>query len=169
MSEEYRGPVMLAATSVLKPPPARVSRLGPGIKLPRTVEIKTLVVCSVFFLIFSCASWTLFGFSMQRVLISGTIGVLVGWILVTYSPLEGETLGKWFALILGRKISGTIQVSGETARVYVGICPVVKTANGYITISHGFSRVSPGSVDERGGVIPPSERSAIDLTPRSQP
>lgn len=160
---------MLAATSVLKPPPARVSRLGPGIKLPRTVEIKTLAVCSVFFVVFAASSWALFGFSLQRVLISGTIGVLVGWILVTYSPLEGETLGKWFALVLGRKMSGTTQVSGERARVYVGICPVVKTTTGYVTISHGFGRVSPGSVDERGGVIPPEERSALDLTPRSTP
>lgn len=160
---------MLAATSVLKPPPARVSRLGPGIKLPRTVEIKTLAVCSISFLMFSFVSWTLFGFSIQRVLISGTIGALAGWLLVTYSPLEGETLSKWITLILARRISGTTRVSGESARVYVGICPVVKTASGYITISHGFGRVSPGSVDERGGVIPPEQRSSLDLTARSLP
>jgi hypothetical protein len=158
---------MLAATSVLKPPPARVSRLGPGIKLPRTVEIKTLAICSVLFTVFAALTWAMFGFSLQRILIGGVLGAIVGWLLVTYSPLEGETLGKWFSLILGKRLAGTTRVSGERARVFVGICPVEHTAKGYVTISHGFGRVSPGSVDERGGVIPPEERSALDITQRT--
>jgi len=157
---------MLAATSVLKPPPARVSRLGPGIKLPRTVEIKTLAVCSVLFLVFGALTWFIFGFSLQRVLIGGVLGALAGWLLVTYSPLEGETLGKWFSLILGRRLAGTTRIAGESARVYVGICPVEYTAKGYVTISHGFCRVIPGSVDERGGIIPPEDAAPLAVSPR---
>lgn len=155
---ETRGPVMLAATSVLKQAPARVSRIAPGIQLPRTVPIKTLLTClagAVLSVLFVSA---VVGFQLRTVLIAGVLGGAGGWFLVTYQPLEGETLLKWFGLSVSALKDRRREVDGRRARAYVGICPVDDIARGALTIVHGHADVVPGSVDERGGIVPPELR-----------
>lgn len=157
---EIRGPVMLAATSVLKQAPARVSRIAPGIQLPRTVPIKTLLTClagAVLAILFVAA---VVGFQLRTVLIAGVLGGAGGWFLVTYQPLEGETLLKWFGLSVSALKDRRREIDGKRARAYVGICPVDDIARGALVIAHGHADVVPGSVDERGGIVPPELREA---------
>lgn len=164
MENSENGPMMLVATSVLKPPPARISKLGAGIQLPRTVEIKTLIVCGVLSLVSVLSVGLLFGFGLQRVFITAAIGAMIGWLAVSYSPLKGESLVKWATLILGRRIGKQVREGTERLTVYIGVSPVVKRASGLLTISHGFGEVAPGSVDERGGVLVVEERESNNLS-----
>ena len=158
MENEVRGPVMLAATSVLKQAPARISRLGAGIQLPRTVPIKTLIVCGITGLLAVVLTGSFLGYHLRGVLIAGVLGGAVGWCAVTYQPMRGETLMKWVGLEVLSFKDRRVKIDGKRARAYVGICPVETIARGRITIAHGHAEVAPGSVDERGGVVPLSER-----------
>lgn len=159
MEHETRGPMMLAATSVLKQAPARVSRLGAGIQLPRTVPVKTLVVCLLSGLFMIGLSGVFLGYQLRSILVSGVLGGGAGWFVVTYQPLEGETFLKWLGLEFFALKDRRARIDGRRAQAYVGICPITQTARGKIIIAHGHANVAPGSVDERGGVVPVSSRS----------
>lgn len=153
MSQEPNGPVMLAATAVLKPGPARISRIGPGIQLPRTVPIKTLIVVVVGMALGVITALAIFGGQLRSVMIAGVIGGAIGWFLVNYSPLKGESLTRWIGLEASALRDRRLTIDGERAQAYVGICPLSQLARGKTVIARGHADVAPGSVDERGGVI----------------
>ena len=154
MENEFRGPVMLAATSVLKQAPARVSRLGAGIKLPRTIPIRTLLMCLLTGSLFLGVTTLFLGLHPRSAMLSLVFGGGFGWFLVTYQPLEGETMFKWLGLTFGAFRDRKLKIDGKRAQAYVGICPIETISRGQIVIAHGHADVSPDSVDERGGRIP---------------
>lgn len=160
MENYIQGPTMLAATAVLKSGPARISRIGPGIKLPRTVPIRTLIAVAVGGILFLIPTLTIVGLQLRSVFIAAVIGGAAGWTFVTYSPMKGETMMRWIGLEALAMKNRRLEVQGEKVQAYIGICPVAQLARGKVRIVAGHANVPPGSVDDRGGVIPVHERDA---------
>lgn len=154
MSEQYQGPVMLAVTNILRPPPTRVSRISDRIVLPRTVELRVLVALGVgafaglvlwFFpvgLLFSYSLTSLGGLVM--------FGAAVAYLSVTWSPLKGESLGTWIGLSAGSSRPGKVRFEGQKVYAYLGVAPLPYLAAGSVQIRPGAISVPVGSVDERG-------------------
>lgn len=151
---------MLAATSVLNPGPARISRLGPGIKLPRTVPIRTLIATGCGIIGGLIPTLIVLGAEVRSMFIAAALGGTAGWVLVTYSPLQGESMGRWIGLEASALRTRRMTIEGKRAQAYIGICPVTQLARGTIRIQSGHANVAPGSVDERGGVIDSADREA---------
>lgn len=150
MSEEnhQRGPIMLCATSVLKPGPTRIGRIGNHITLPRTVALPQLVAGIGGGLLGGILGMLVLG-GVQPVLMSAAFMGLLGVVLVTYQPMRGESLLRWIGLeVMSRR--NRIEIDGQVAQAYIGICPVTYVESGKIRIVPGAVDVPEGSVDDRG-------------------
>ena len=161
---ERHGPLMLAATAVLNPGPARISRLGPGIKLPRTVPIRTLISVGAGAILFLLPTFVFLSMDLRNTAIAAVLGGGTGWFIITYSPMKGESMSKWMGLEASARYSRKLTIDGQRAQAYIGICPITQLARGPIRIQMGHANVPAGSVDERGGTIRPEDRE-IGLLP----
>lgn len=159
MQEDKSRPLMLCATTVLNPGPARVGRIGGGITLPRTVEIRVLAAAGIGVAIGVLLA-SLVGAGFRGVLLFASFGAILGWLVISYSPLKGESLGLWAALEVRARLR-SVKVDGEPAQVYVGICRVPDVAAGKVHVVPGAISVTEGSVDERGRFV----ASAIPFAP----
>lgn len=147
--QRARGPLMLAATSVLKPGPTRIAKIGGNVTLPRTVPVMSLVAGVVGASIVVLLATFTIGVGMRSVILGGAFGACVGVFFVTYSPMKGESMSKWLGLQVAAR-RGRLMVDGRLARVYVGVCPVPDVAAGLVHVVRGAVNVPEGSVDERG-------------------
>lgn len=142
-----KGPVMLCATEILRPPPARVGSIGGGITLPRTVPLKGLIAAvSGAFVGLLLTVWS----GNIRVI---SVGIAVFGSLAVMStnvsPLPGESLFTWAALTVTRRRTA-IRIDGAPVRVAIGIMPVDRVAQGHVDLAAAAVPVQPGTVDERG-------------------
>ena len=157
-----RGPVMLAATSMLRPPPARIAKLGEDFILPRSVPVKSLIggVVGLFIglVLYFLIVVPIFGFMLEFMLI--VIGGLtaIGVMIVNWSPLKGENWATWATLKVGTASRGKVIIDGHEVRAYIGIAMLPYSAAGKIVIQSGSDEVLPGSVDSRGASL-----SAIEI------
>ena len=166
MSEEnVRGPVMLAATTMLRPPPTRIAKLGDNFVLPRSVPLKSLIGGIVGFFIGLVVYFLFFvfflGFTLEIMLfvIGGfTAG---GVSIVNWSPLKGENWATWASLRVGTASRGRVLIDGQEVRAYVGIAPLPYSAAGYVNIQSASEEVMPGSVDDRGASLSVSQMRAM--------
>lgn len=149
MDHSNSGPVMICATSVMKPGRARIGKIGGNVALPRTVPIINLVATILGGLV------GLF-FSLQ--LADGTswvmgvgLGAGAGWLLVTYSPLKNESFLKWFELTV-KSQTRSRYVDGRRVTVAVGTAVVTAPSSGRVRLERAAARVSPGQYDPRGVV-----------------
>jgi hypothetical protein len=149
---------MLCATKVLKPGPARIGSIGAGITLPRTVPVPVLIAAAVGTLLGLGLGLVVFD-DFSYILITGVLGGAAGWVAVNYSPLRGESLGRWASLEVTSRLR-SVRVNGQVARVYVGVCLVPDVAAGEVRIVPGAFNVKAGTVDERGRFVD----AAIPLT-----
>lgn len=151
---EVKGPPMLSMTSALRPPPARISRVGDNITLPFSVQIDQLVATSVgaitglvlsalFIAPFTGGSITLFGGFMM-------FGGFIGLMFVSWSPLRGEKFSTWLGLSVQQNRKNKVEIDGVTVKAYVGIAELKFSASGEIKIQPGAVNVPAGSVDDRG-------------------
>lgn len=159
------GPLMIAATKILKPGPTRIARLVPGVTLPRTIPITTLFVVAGFSAFGLLVMLALPFFSSLTSILTGTVlfGGL-GVVVTTYSPLKGESMLRWFGLEVSARRQ-RIEVNGEPAKVYIGLCPIDRVAVGEVRILPSAVEVPPGSVDSRG--LPLKQRVFRRLEVRS--
>jgi hypothetical protein len=161
MTEEARGPVMIAATTMLRPPPARISKVSETIVLPRSVSVKSLIgglVGSLIgFVIYFLGVVFVIGFNLEGFII--TVGGFtgVGVLIVNYSPLKGENWATWLTLQTGAARGGKVRIDGQPVRAYIGIAPLPFSAAGTVTIGSGAQEVLAGSVDDRGASLPPEQ------------
>jgi hypothetical protein len=147
--------MMLAVSNILRPPPARLGKISDDLVLPRTIEVRKLLAVSlgafigVLFWIFILV--LLFRQGFYSMLISATIGGLLGFLAVSWSPIKGESLTRWVSLV-GSKYVGTakVRVEGERVRAYLGVAPLSFVAAGTTRVRPGAIEVPLGSVDERG-------------------
>ncbi len=155
---------MIAATKILKPGPARIAKIMPGVTLPRTVPIPTLFITGGFMLL---GLFITVSIPLTRTLTSVTMGMVLfgalGVLIATYSPIKGESMVRWFGLEYSAR-RDRVKLNGQLSRVYIGICPVHKVAAGRVRIRAGAVDVPVGSVDERG--FPRKHRAHV---PRLEP
>jgi len=148
------GPVMLAATRVLNPGQPRISRIGAGITLPRTVPILNLVVGGAAALIGAVVGASI-STSLEGFIYGAVFFAAAALFALSYSPLEGESMLKWFQLLLGRQLTAgnETRINGQRARICIGICPAPTPANGKVKVVPGAINIAPGQFDERGALI----------------
>jgi len=150
MSDPKNGPVMLVATEALRPPPLRIGKLGPNFTLPRTVPAIPLLVGGLTAIIFAVAFSLIIDPTIPSIMYSATIGGLVGTAAVSYSPLRGESLLRWFGLKYKSTRNRSRMVDGKPVRLAVGICYVSPPISGAVGIRPGSIPVRPGLFDDRG-------------------
>lgn len=155
-TQDVRGPVMLSATRIMKPGPARVGRLFGDVTLPRTVELPTLAAGATG-AVLGLVIGLVFG-GLRAALYGATIFGALGVFLVTYSPLEGESMARWLGLTLRSKRQQT-KWRGEVVQVSVGICPIDPGVQGPVRIVPGSVDVPPTQYDRRGVRITGSNRN----------
>ena len=139
---------MLVATDSLKAPELRIGTLGENITLPRTVRAASLVAAGVGGFAGMVLSTIVLGMSIQTLSYGAILGGLVGTGLISYSPLKGESLGRWVLLKLKARRQRTTR-DGRPVRLAVGICYVEPAFSGKVHIAAGAANVRSGSVDER--------------------
>jgi hypothetical protein len=145
---DQTGPVMLCATSVIKPGRVRVGRIAGNLVLPRTVPLVNLLIGGAGFLVGVTVGGAFLG--LRGALYFGVLLGAAGIALVTYSPLRGESMLTWIGLSVSRMRSDQIMFEGEKVRVAVGICPVHKMPYPRVGIHLGAAMVAPSQYDERG-------------------
>src|SRR5947207_6083632 len=96
--DRVHGPVMLAATNMLKPPPPVIGSINKEITLPRTIKLTTLAAMLAGAVFGFLCSLTVFGPSLEALMYGPTLGGAAGWAAANFSPLEGESLAKWLGL-----------------------------------------------------------------------
>jgi hypothetical protein len=140
------GPAMLVLTAVLTPEPARWGKFI--VTLPRPVSVKKLLAGSIGVIIGGTLGTLTRGFSgfLYGALILGFLGVLI----VSYSPLRGETFTKWLGLAWKNRRQQQFTIDGKTAAYSIGICPIPLPDNNPLLLVPGSIHVAPGTVDERG-------------------
>jgi hypothetical protein len=152
---------MIAATSMLRPPPARVGKISDKIVLPRSVELKKVVAGAAGMLLFATL-WLfpiglIFGYNFQTLLITLVAGIAAGVLVVTVSPLRGESLTRWVGLTFSSRRADKVQIGGRTVRAYIGIAPLATSAAGVVRVTSGAIEVLAGSYDERGVPVPTAQ------------
>ncbi|MEV0405839.1 hypothetical protein [Actinoallomurus sp. NPDC050550] len=148
--ENLRGPVMLAATNMLKPPPAVIGSINKEIALPRTIKLTTLLSVGIGAVLGFITALFILGVSLDALIYGPAVGGVLGWGAVNFSPLRGESLAKWLGLQANSARQRKLAVDGRPVRLYLGIAPLRRTAAGTIRILPGGVPVDGVSWDERG-------------------
>jgi hypothetical protein len=164
MAQETSGPIMLAATTVLRGHKARIGKIVGDIALPRTVPVVNLVAGSIGVLLGLFIGALVQG-TLQMTIYSGLIGGGIGVFLVTYSPLQGESMLKWIGLSIAAKRQ-EVKIDGQTVRVAIGVAYLSQPARGRVHILRGAVDINPEQFDERGVLVPAARRAARQLSSR---
>jgi hypothetical protein len=163
---EQTGPVMIAATRIINPPPARIGQLGPNFTLPRTVPVKSVIAGGIG-LFPGVLLGALLG-SAQGIIIGAIIGGAGGVGLVSIQPAKGENLLQWLtALARGRTRQRRVNVGGKQLALYIGVARITRVAGGKTRVVGGAIEVEPDSFDERGVLRSEANRNVEDRTPRT--
>lgn len=160
-----RGPVMIAATTVMKPGGTRIGHIGGNISLPRTVSLKSLVAGgggAFIGIIFGLLA----GAGVQAFIWGIAFGGIGGVFLATYEPIEGESMLRWISLSLGSQRGRTKRSSGDLVKLSIGICRIQRAAYGPVRIVRGAINVPPSQFDSRGVQISVRNKN-LDLGQRS--
>jgi uncharacterized membrane protein YuzA (DUF378 family) len=154
--DSHAGPQMVVATPVMKRGPVRISRIGSDITLPRPIRAVALVAMIIGGLVGALVGLVVGGVSST--IYGAGIFMALSYVIVTFSPLQGESFLKWMELTWGARRRANFTIDGLQARVSVGICPVPNPARDEaVTIAPGAVRIPPSQYDHRGVRI--SERN----------
>ena len=165
MSEDERvsGPAMLAATNMLKPPPAVIGSVNKEINLPRTIKLTTLIVVLIGAVIGFLLAFAIAGPGLNSLMYGPVLGGAAGWATVNFSPLQGESLAKWLGLQFNENRSRKLMLDDRPVRLYVGIAPLRRTAAGTVRMLPGGVSVDAVRWDSRG--YPHQEIPGADRLP----
>ncbi|WP_346049305.1 hypothetical protein [Actinomadura chokoriensis] len=147
---DVQGPAMLAATNLLKPPPAVIGSLNREVTLPRAVRLTTIAAVLAGVIVGFLLTFLIFGAGLKALIYGPAAGGAVGWMAVNFSPLRGEPLIKWIELRLTGTRKRKLVVDGRPLRLYVGIAPLHRTAAGTIRMLPGGVTVDAVRWDPRG-------------------
>lgn len=142
---------MFCATKVVNPGPTRVGRITKSFVLPRTVPLVTLIASALGALV-TLILVLIFSRSLQSGILATALGAGLGWAFVSYSPLKGESLAKWFGLKFTSYQDRTT-VAGRNVKVYIGVALVNRMAQGGLRIVPGSLNVSPGTTGPDGRFV----------------
>lgn len=154
---------MIAATSMLRPPPARIGKISDNIVLPRAVEAKKLFA-GIGGMLITVFLWLvlwgpIIGFSFLSFLFAAAIGVALGLAFVTLSPIRGESMFTFLQLNLQSRRGDWVELDGKPSKAFIGIAPLPYRAAGRTRVQAGAVEVVPGTVDERGVPVRREERT----------
>ncbi|URM98914.1 hypothetical protein LUW76_33825 [Actinomadura madurae] len=149
-TDAERGPAMLAATNMLKPPPAVIGSLNEDITLPRTVRLTTALAVVAGAILGFLSAITISGAGVRALVYGIVLGGAAGWTAVNTSPLRGESLLMWLGLHAGNARKRKVVLNGRSTRLYVGIAPLTRTAAGRVRVLPGGVPVDAASWDARG-------------------
>lgn len=154
---------MLAVTNILRPPPARIGKISEKIVLPRTVELRKLIAVSVG-VFAGMVLWffpvgLFFSYGITPLLVMMGLGGMSGYLVVSWSPLRGESFGTWISLSATTTRPGKVRFEGERVRAYLGVAPLSFLAAGSVRVRSAAVQVPAGSVDERG--VPVSQDALL--------
>lgn len=158
VSDRPRGPVMIAATDIMRPPPTRIGKIGGNITLPRTVPLKAAVAALVGALVGLFFAFPIAGIGLNALIWGGIVGGAAGVVAVTWSPLRGESLLRWLGLNVRAAAASKVRIDGKPVRLYIGVAPLARSAVGPARLVPGAVNVPAGEVDDRGVPIPPRRR-----------
>ena len=150
MSSQDTGPLMMAATAVMKQGPSRIGSISKDIKLPRTILFKTFISVIIWGLLGMMVG-AIFG-SLNSVLYGGVIFGVIAYFATTFSPLKGESLSKYLGLTIKAQRERKF-INGKLVRTYVGLTPVTRPAAGKTLVVPGAVNVSKLNFDDRGVAI----------------
>ncbi|WP_344587262.1 hypothetical protein [Actinomadura vinacea] len=148
--DAVKGPVMLAATNMLKPPPTVIGSVNKDVTLPRTVRLSTLIAVLIGAAIGFLVAFFVAGPGLKALMYGPTLGGGLGWGAVNISPLRGESLAKWLGLQFNETRNRKLVVNGRPVRLYVGIAPLRRTAAGTVRMLPGGVPVDAVRWDSRG-------------------
>lgn len=153
MSDDEPGAAMVCATKIMNPGQIRIGRIGQQFTLPRTVPVRSLFAIAI-----GAVVGVLFGRAIggDSWVVSVAICSMLGWGVVTYSPLQNESLMKWFELKI-RNRTRTRMVDGKRVITSVGGAVVTAPIAGMVSLRRAAVRVPAGQFDERG--VPRSARN----------
>lgn len=149
-SDDVRGPNMLAATNMLKPPPSVIGSLNKDVTLPRTIKLTTLAASGAGAIVGFIIALLAFGTGLNALMYGPTFGAALGWAAVNFSPLRGESLATWLGLQVAGARKHRLVHEGRPVRLYVGIAPLRRTAAGTIRILPGGVPVDAVNWDSQG-------------------
>lgn len=151
---EALGPPMLSATEILRTPPTRIGKITESIVLPRTVSLVSLIATGVGLVLGAIVSLPFFGLlGLRGVLLITVLMGAIGLGVVTLSPIKGESFTKWLGLSVARLGKPKVEINGRSARVYIGVAPLLATAGGAVQVLSSATEVRLGDVDERGVLL----------------
>jgi len=147
-------PTMMSATSILKRPEARISKITEDLTLPRSISVKSFISAIIGFIIgvlfYSIFYNLLFSFTITSFLVTSLFFAFISVFIVNYQPLRGENWGSFINLQAGTSLAGKVEIDGKRVKAYIGIARLSTSAAGRIDIISSAQEVLPGSVDERG-------------------
>lgn len=170
-SDDVRGPTMLAATNMLKPPPAVIGSLNKDITLPRTIKLTTVVAGGAGAILGFVGALVIFGASLKALMYGPTLGAALGWAAVNLSPLPSESLAAWLGIRAAGARKRKLLHEGRAVRLYVGIAPLRRTAAGKVRMLPGGVAIDAVTWDSRGfprQEIPGADRLTVGTPPRPQ-
>lgn len=139
---------MLIATDSLRSPELRIGKISETITLPRTVRAASAAAGAAGSFVGMILASALIGMTLQTLAYGAIVGGLAGIGVVSYSPLRGESLGRWVLLKLKARKHRTDR-HGQPVRLAVGVCYIEPTAEGLVRVNSRSVDVRAGSVDDR--------------------
>lgn len=170
MSEENNqkqkvvGDTMIVATKMLRPPKAVTSL----VVVPRTAEWAQVAWMIVFALIGLMVASIVAGFGMMPAVYGITLGGAFGYIFPQLSPLQDESLAKWFMLQGGEVASKKVRINGRKAKMYIGTFPLKRVAGGRTVLFPSGGKVKASYYDERGFPQVATDKEARSLLREQQ-
>ncbi|RJL24022.1 hypothetical protein [Bailinhaonella thermotolerans] len=153
-TERAQGPTMIAATNILRPPPAVIGSINQRLTLPRTVKLTTILFGGVGACLGLLVATAVAGAGFQQLMYGSVLGAAAGWLVVNYSPLSGESMLTWLGLTVRATTARKVSVDGKPVRLYIGIAPLHRTAAGTVRMLPGAVPVQAAQWDERGVPLP---------------
>ena len=146
------GPVMLAVTDIVKPPPWRITG-GQRFNLGRSFRVRDLAGAAGGALAGAAlaAPPVLAFLPLQFLALAVVLGGALGLWVVNAQPLDGEPAWKWLT-VRARQLHRSHQVGGQRVRAYIGGQPRKRLAAGPVQLLGGSAPVAQGVVDGRGAI-----------------
>jgi len=118
---EQHGPALVFTTRFLRKGPRRIALRTQALAIPGTYELSKVIGAGVGIILGLILGFPIFAVTgtWLAIVAMATIGSMAGIFMVSWSPLKGESIMKWFILHTAKRNS-LIEQNGGFVRAYVG-------------------------------------------------
>lgn len=158
--DSVTGPPMIVATKILRAPRARIGKVYGNLRLPRSVELRsvgaTLAGSLVGTIVWIFAIGIVFGYNFESFLYTNIVFGALGLSTLYIQPLKGEPLWRW---ILFKAASR----KNKREKLHICTKPLDREAAGEVKMLASCVNVAKGSFDDRGALVRrKSEGAGVD-------